>query len=59
MKHAWSFFWLMVASAIAITIISQMVAPYIPTIITVLIVIVVVIVGWKVYRYFKRGRRDF
>ncbi|KUF08440.1 hypothetical protein [Leucobacter sp. G161] len=59
MKKLWSFFWLVVASAIAFTIISQMVSPYIPVIAALFVIGVVLTISYKVYKYRRSGRRNF
>lgn len=56
MKKAWSFFWLVVASCVAAVIISSAIAPYVGTIVLLVSLIVVCFVGYRVYRFFRRGR---
>ena len=59
MKKLWSFFWLVVASCIAFSIIASLIAPYLWMIGLVLVVVVLGVVGFKAWRLYSRGRRHF
>lgn len=59
MKKLWSFFWLVVASAVALSIISQMLLPYIPIVLTTFVIATILTVAYKVYKFKRSGRRNF
>ncbi|MFC7945254.1 hypothetical protein ACFUPZ_18515 [Microbacterium oxydans] len=59
MKKAWSFFWLVVASIMAITILVSLIEPYLWIIITLFVLGVLSFVGTKVYRYIVEARRHY
>lgn len=59
MKKAWSFFWLVVASIMAITILVSIIEPYLWVIVTLFVLGVLSFVGIKVYRYIVEARRHY
>ena len=59
MKKLWSFFWLVIASIIAVTIVLSLIEPFIPLIITLFVLGVLSFVGIKVYRYIVEARRHY
>lgn len=59
MKKLWSFFWLVIASVIAVTIVLSLIEPFIPLIITLFVLGVLSFVGIKAYRYIVEARRHY
>lgn len=59
MSRAWSFFWLVVASCMAIVILMELLRPYLWAIVTVVMVALGVVVSMKVYRSLVSRRRHF
>ncbi|MEB0288716.1 hypothetical protein QN355_19500 [Cryobacterium sp. 10S3] len=59
MKKAWSFFWLVIASVIAVQIIGVMIGPWLPLIGIALVVIVAAIVFGKVIKARKKKNQFF
>lgn len=59
MRNAWSFFWLLVAIIIAITVLAAIVQQYLGVIIAVVSVAVLLFIGWKVYVYIASGRSRY
>lgn len=54
MKKAWSFFWLVVAWCVGLTIIAAVVEPYLGVIALVVSVCVIAYIGIKAYRSLSR-----
>lgn len=59
MKKLWSFFWLVIASVIAVTIVLSLIEPYLWILITLFVLGVLSFVGIKVYRYIVEARRHY
>lgn len=59
MNKAWSFFWLVVAWCVGLTIIAAIIQPYLGIIALIVSVAVVLFFGVKVYRSMTNHRSHF
>ncbi|MEU2203599.1 hypothetical protein AB0P19_06855 [Microbacterium oleivorans] len=59
MNKAWSFFWLVVAWCVGLTILAAIIAPYLWIIVLILSVGLVVFIGVKIYRALASRRTHF
>jgi membrane protein YdbS with pleckstrin-like domain len=59
MKKAWSVFWLVILSVVALNIIFAMIGPWVPTIAAVVVILVFVVAGIAIWRIVSKRRRFF
>jgi len=59
MSKAWSAFWLVIASVVAINIIGAMIEPWLPLLTVSFVLILLAVVGFSIYRFIRQRRRFF